>query len=154
MGGGNIQPPTKGAQKMINNCTVVGRLTQDPNLQYTPDGTAVATVTLAVNRPFKNKSGENEADFIPVVIWRKPAENTANYMKKGGILGVTGRWQTRNYENAEGKRVYISELVADNVQFIGGKSTGNSGNSAGNSGNNYQPPQPDDIDVSDDDLPF
>lgn len=103
---------------MINRVVLVGRLTKDPELRYTPNGVAVATFTLAVNRTFVSQSGEREADFINCVVWRKQAENTANYLRKGSLTGVEGRLQTRSYENQEGKRVYVTEVVADSVQFL------------------------------------
>ena len=103
---------------MINNVVLVGRLTKDPDLRYTSNGTGVATVTLAVNRNFTNQSGEREADFINCVIWRKPAETLANYARKGTLLGVTGRIQTRSYDNQQGQRVYVTEVVADNFQLL------------------------------------
>lgn len=103
---------------MINNVVLVGRLTKDPDLRYTANGAAVATFTLAVNRNFTNQSGDREADFINCVIWRKPAETLANYARKGTLLGVTGRIQTRNYENQQGQRVYVTEVVADNFQML------------------------------------
>jgi single-strand DNA-binding protein len=90
---------------MINNVVLVGRLTKDVELRYTCQS-LVATFTLAVNRTFKNANGEREADFINVVIWRQAAENLANWAKKGALLGITGRIQTRNYENTQGQRVY------------------------------------------------
>lgn len=107
---------------MINNVVLVGRLTKDPDLRYTQSGQAVASFTLAVNRNFTNQSGEREADFINCVIWRKPAETMANYAKKGTLLGVTGRIQTRNYENQQGQRVYVTEVVAENFQLLESKS--------------------------------
>ena len=107
---------------MINNVVLVGRLTKDVELRYTPANQAVATFTLAVNRAFKNANGEREADFINVVIWRQAAENLANWAKKGALLGVTGRIQTRNYENAQGQRVYVTEVVADNFQMLESRS--------------------------------
>ena len=103
---------------MINNVVLVGRLTKDVELRYTPANQAVATFTLAVNRTFKNANGEREADFINVVIWRQAAENLANWAKKGALLGITGRIQTRNYENAQGQRVYVTEVVAENFQML------------------------------------
>ncbi|WP_140411822.1 single-stranded DNA-binding protein, partial [Escherichia coli] len=99
---------------MINNVVLVGRMTKDAELRYTPSQVAVATFTLAVNRTFKSQNGEREADFINCVIWRQPAENLANWAKKGALIGVTGRIQTRNYENQQGQRVYVTEVVADN----------------------------------------
>ena len=106
---------------MINNVVLVGRLTRDPELKFTPNGTAVATFTLAVNRNFTNQSGQREADFINCVIWRKPAETLANYAKKGTLLGVTGRIQTRSYDNPQGQRVYVTEVVAETFQLMESK---------------------------------
>ena len=103
---------------MINNVTLVGRLTKDVELKYTPANQAVAQFTLAVNRTFKNANGERESDFINCVIWRKSAENFANFAKKGALIGITGRIQTRNYENQQGQRVYITEVIAENFQML------------------------------------
>ena len=106
---------------MINNLTLVGRLTKNPDLKYTNGGTAVATFTLAVNRNFTSADGTREADFINCVIWRKSAETLANYARKGTLLGVTGRIQTRSYDNQQGQRVYVTEVVADNFQLLESK---------------------------------
>mgnify|MGYP001020164243 CR=1 FL=1 len=103
---------------MINSVVLVGRLTKDPELRYTPSNQAVATFSLAVNRNFKSQNGEREADFINCVIWRQQAENLANWVKKGALIGITGRIQTRNYENQQGQRVYVTEVVAENVSFV------------------------------------
>jgi single-strand DNA-binding protein len=103
---------------MLNRVVLVGRLTRDPELKYTPSGVPVATFTLAVNRPFSNQSGEKESDFINCVVWRKPAENVANFLKKGSLAGVDGRIQTRNYEGQDGKKIYVTEVVAESVQFL------------------------------------
>lgn len=103
---------------MINNVTLVGRLTKDVELKYTPANQAVAQFTLAVNRTFKNANGERESDFINCVIWRKSAENFANFAKKGALIGITGRIQTRNYENQQGQHVYITEVIAENFQML------------------------------------
>lgn len=103
---------------MINNVTLVGRLTRDPELSYTPQNQAVTTFSLAVNRQFKNANGDREADFINCVIWRQQAENLANWAKKGALIGITGRIQTRNYENQQGQRVYVTEVVADSFQML------------------------------------
>ncbi|MFK4964761.1 single-stranded DNA-binding protein [Lactococcus garvieae] len=108
---------------MINTTTLVGRLTRDPELRYTPQDTAVATFTVAVNRRFKNAQGEREADFINCVIWRKNAENLANWAKKGALIGITGSIQTRFYENKEGKRVYVTEVVVDTFQLLESRTT-------------------------------
>jgi single-strand DNA-binding protein len=103
---------------MINRVVLVGRLTKDPELRYTPSGVAMARFTLAVNRTFSNQQGEREADFINCVVWRKQAENTANFLKKGSLAGVEGRIQTGSYEGQDGKRVYTTDVVADSVQFL------------------------------------
>ncbi len=103
---------------MINNVVLVGRMTRDAELRYTPSNQAVATFTLAVNRNFKNQNGEREADFINVVIWRQQAENLANWAKKGALIGVTGRIQTRSYDNQQGQRVYVTEVVAESFQLL------------------------------------
>ncbi|MGM9928493.1 MAG: single-stranded DNA-binding protein [Bacillus sp. (in: firmicutes)] len=103
---------------MINQITLVGRLTKDPELRYTPDGIAVSNVTVALNRHYKNSDGEFEVDFVQCALWKKIAENTAQYCQKGSIVGITGRLQTRNYTNQEGKRVYVTEVVAEHVKFM------------------------------------
>ena len=107
---------------MLNKAQLVGRLTKDPELKYLGNGTPVTNFTLAINRTFKNKNGEREADFINVVIWRKQAENVAQYVGKGSQVAVSGRLQSRSYENKEGQRVYITEVVADEVHFLDNKS--------------------------------
>ncbi|MEK3756761.1 single-stranded DNA-binding protein [Bacillus sp. FSL K6-6483] len=139
---------------MLNRVVLVGRLTRDPELRFTPNGVAVANFTLAVNRPFSNQQGEREADFINCVIWRKPAENVANFLKKGSLAGVDGRVQTRSYENNEGKRVYVTEVVAESVQFLepkGSKSQDNTGNQGGG----YADPfGGGDFEIPDSDMPF
>ncbi|EAC8001216.1 single-stranded DNA-binding protein [Listeria monocytogenes] len=119
---------------MMNRVVLVGRLTKNPELRYTATGVAVATFTLAVNRPFKNTQGEQEADFIQCVVWRKPAENVANFLKKGSMAGVDGRIQTRNYDDNYGKRIYITEVVAESVQFLEPKNN----HAGGSTTNNYQ----------------
>ncbi|ECK6853063.1 single-stranded DNA-binding protein [Listeria monocytogenes] len=159
---------------MMNRVVLVGRLTKDPDLRYTPAGAAVATFTLAVNRPFKNAQGEQEADFINCVVWRKPAENVANFLKKGSMAGVDGRIQTRNYEDNDGKRVFVTEVVAESVQFLEpknnpGRATTNDYQSKANYSNNTQTSsyradtsqnrdsfanEGKPIDINPDDLPF
>ena len=109
---------------MMNRVVLVGRLVKDPELRYTPNGVPVATFTLAVNRNFSNRKGEREADFINCVFVRKPAENVANFLKKGSLAGVDGRIQTRNYEGQDGKRVYVTEIQAESVQFLEPRSGG------------------------------
>ena len=107
----------------MNSVQLIGRLTKDLDLKYTPSGKAVATGTLAVNRRFKNAQGESEADFINIQIWDKSAENLANFTRKWSQIGVNGRIQTRNYENKEGARVYVTEVVADNFTLLEPKQT-------------------------------
>lgn len=106
---------------MLNRVILIGRLTRDPELRYTPSGVATTSFNLAVDRPFTNQQGQKETDFIPIVTWRTQAENVANYLKQGSLVAVEGRIQTRNYENNEGKKVYITEVVADNVRFLESK---------------------------------
>jgi single-strand DNA-binding protein len=139
----------KEESKMLNRVILVGRLTKDPDLRYTPNGTPVATFTLAVNRTYTNQQGEREADFINCVVWRKPAENVANFLKKGSLAGVDGRLQTRNYEGQDGKRVYVTEVLVESVQFLDSKNSQSS-----NQSNINTELQGTTIDVSDDDLPF
>jgi single-strand DNA-binding protein len=114
---------------MMNRVVLVGRLTKDPDLRYTPNGVPVATFSLAVNRPFSNQQGEKETDFINCVVWRRPAENVANFLKKGSLAGVDGRIQTRNYEGQDGKRVYVTEVLAESVQFLEPKNSSSGGRS-------------------------
>jgi single-strand DNA-binding protein len=103
---------------MINQVTLVGRLTKDPELRVTTDGTPVSHVTLAVNRHFRNQNGEVDADFVQCTLWKKAAENTAQYCRKGALVGITGRLQTRQYDNKEGKRVYVTEVVTETIRFL------------------------------------
>lgn len=103
---------------MINRVVLVGRLTKDPELKYTQSGVAVTRFTLAVNRTFSNQQGEREADFINCVTWRKQAENTANFLRKGSLAGIEGRIQTSSFDGQDGKRVFMTEVVADSVQFL------------------------------------
>lgn len=138
---------------MINNAVLVGRLTTDPNLRYTGNGTAVAGFTLAVNRNFTKKDGEQDADFINCVIWRKPAETLANYAKKGSLIGVVGRIQTRSYEN-DGQRVYVTEVVVDNFQFLESRSKQEVQQSNQTRQDDPFAGKGSSIDVSPDDLPF
>jgi single-strand DNA-binding protein len=167
---------------MMNRVVLVGRLTRDPELRYTPNGVPVATFTLAVNRNYSNQQGEREADFINCVVWRRPAENVANFLKKGSLAGVDGRIQTRNYEAQDGRRVYVTEVVADSVQFLEPRSSASGTRSESGfynepprepnfpfGGNQNQRPNQNNqgftlddgpfsgdgqIDISDDDLPF
>lgn len=103
---------------MINRVVLVGRLTKDPEFRTTQSGVDVATFTLAVNRNFTNAQGEREADFINIIVFRKQAHNVNNYLSKGKLAGVDGRIQSRSYENQEGRRIFVTEVVADSVQFL------------------------------------
>lgn len=143
---------------MINNVVLVGRLTKDVDLRYTASGVAVGQFTLAVNRNFTNQAGQREADFINCVIWRKSAETLANYAKKGTLIGITGRIQTRRYENQQGNTVFVTEVVAENFQLLESKQTAEQRQQhAGATFDQTQNADPFDgssIDISDDDLPF
>lgn len=128
---------------MINRVVLVGRLTKDPELKYTQSGIAVTRFTLAVNRTFSSQSGEREADFINCVTWRKQAENTANFLRKGSLAGIEGRIQTSSFDGQDGKRVFMTEVVADSVQFLEPRSANaersGSGASYGGAPQNEQP---------------
>lgn len=113
---------------MLNRVVLVGRLTKDPEFRTTQNGVSVATFTLAVNRNFKNKNGEQQADFINVVVFRQQAENVNNYLSKGNLAGVDGRIQSRSYENKEGQRLYVTEVVADSVRFLEPKNSNQQNN--------------------------
>lgn len=142
---------------MINQVVLVGRLTKEVNLKYTPSNQAVATFSLAVNRNFKSQNGEREADFINCVIWRQQAENLANWVKKGALIGITGRIQTRSYENQQGQRVYVTEVVADSFQLLESRKDREGGQSQGYSHPDFSRQtqmNANPMDISDDDLPF
>lgn len=193
---------------MINNVTLVGRLTRDAELRYTGSGIPVASFSIAVDRPFSNNQGNRDTDFINIVAWRKTAETVTNFTSKGSLVGITGRIQTGSYQDRDGKTVYTTEVIAENFQMLEPKSvnearragkspssndfTGNSSSNSfnsnqsynnqnssyGNQGNNNNDPfggsnnsnsfgggskfdndpfesnDSDEIDISDDDLPF
>lgn len=161
---------------MINSTVLVGRLTRDPELKYTTSNIAVATFSLAVNRTFKDANGERETDFINCVIWRQQAEYLANWAKKGVLIGITGRIQTRSYENQQGQRVYVTEVVAEQFRMLESRATREGGqqqdqggyfqNGNNQGGYNQQPQQQapnfgrsnamqgNPMDISSDDLPF
>ena len=158
----------------MNKAILIGRLTKDPELRTTPTGRNVCQFAIAVNRAFTNANGEREADFINCVVWDKQAENLARYQKKGNQIAIDGRIQTRNYDDKDGKRVYVTEILATNISFLDAKGTGNGGN------NLFGMPEPpmaneevmlekhetvsvekdpfeafgDSIEISDNDLPF
>ncbi len=113
----------KGGKSLINQVTLVGRLTRDPELKLTQEGIPWTNVTLAVNRNYRSSNGNIEADFVQCTLWRRAAENTVQYCQKGSVLGILGRIHTRNYENGEGKKVYVTEVIADQVRFLSSKKT-------------------------------
>lgn len=154
----------------MNKAILIGRLTRDPELRTTPTGRNVCQFSIAVNRNFTNANGEREADFINCVVWDKQAENLAKYQHKGNQIAVEGRIQTRNYDDKDGKRVYVTEILATNISFLDAKGTSNG---AGLFNNIPEPlmEQPsttstvsvekdpfeafgDSIEISDNDLPF
>lgn len=160
----------------MNKVFLIGRLTRDPELRYTGNNTAVASFSIAVNRNFTNQAGEREADFINIVVWRKQAENVKNYLTQGSQVAIDGRIQTRSYDDQEGKKRYVTEVIADNVEFLGSKSSNN--NSTNTTVNTSVTPEPtpydfgnnepkttdidsnpfadfgSSIEISDDELPF
>ena len=140
---------------MLNRAILIGRLTADPNLRYTTGGVATTAFTVACDRPFSN-NGQKEADFIPVVTWRQTAEACANYLSKGKLVAVEGRIQVRNYENNEKKRIYVTEVIADNVRFLERNQTEPSTSNSGQAVDKRDPFADDGvpIDLSDDRLPF
>ncbi len=161
----------------MNKVFLIGRLTRDPELRYTGNNTPVATFSLAVNRTFSNQQGEREADFINIVVWRKQAENVKNYLTQGSQVAIDGRIQTRSYDDNNGQKRYVTEVVADNVEFLGSKNSSNNSNNMNSSTNNNVEPSPYDfgdnqepkgtdldsnpfadfganIEISDDELPF
>ena len=158
---------------MINRAVLTGRLTRNPELRTTQSGLSVAAFNLAVDRQYSNSQGKRDTDFISCVIWRKAAENFCNFTSKGSLVGIDGRIQTRNYDDKDGKRVYVTEVVVDNFALLESKKdrqNNNNGSYASNSNNgnysksdnsaNYDNSQDpfngsgDTIDISDDDLPF
>lgn len=143
----------------MNKVILVGRLCRDPDLKNTTTGRAVATFTLAVDRRFKNKDGQKEADFVPIVVWGKQAEFAGHYLSKGSQIGVSGRLQVRSYDAQDGQRRYVTEVVADEINFISTMRKEDSGGSRG------MPSETDDqsyglneegfsLMANDDDIPF
>lgn len=162
---------------MLNRVVLVGRLTKDPEYRVTPSGVSVTTFTLAINRTFTNAQGERQADFINCVTFKKQAENVNNFLSKGSLAGVDGRLQSRSYDNQEGRRIFVTEVICDSVQFLEPKGTRNDGSqyeeytqAQTSSPNDYQKQNSKaqqttpstnpfanatgPIDISDDDLPF
>lgn len=148
---------------MINNVSLTGRLTKDIDLRYTQSGVAVASFTLAVARNYKDQDGNQQTDFIQCQIWRKAAENFANFTHKGSLVGIEGRIQTRNYDNQQGQKVYVTEVIVTNFSLLEPRNTGNGqGQSNGQyqqQGQSYQQTQnqgweQSDVQLDDSDLPF
>lgn len=140
----------------MNKVVLVGRLTKDPELRYTGQGTPVASFTLAVNRRFKSKSGDTDADFIPIVAWGNQGENTAKYVTKGSQIAVYGRIQVRNYQANDGTKRYVTEVIAEEVTFLGsGKKDNNYPNNE-KANQDFGVPLDDfhPMEEDDDDLPF
>lgn len=133
----------------MNTVNLIGRLTKDPELKYTPSGVAICKFTVAVNRDFTNQSGEREADFINCTAFKKTAENLSNYQTKGSQIGVVGRIQTGSFEGQDGKRVFTTDVIVDRVEFLGSKQNEGQTNTRPPQQNNNGP-----IDVQEDDLPF
>lgn len=131
---------------MLNRVVLIGRLTKDPELRYTPNGVAVASFTLAVNRTRLNQQGEREADFIPVIVWQKQAENCANYIGKGSLVAIDGRIQVRTYDARDGQRRWVTEVVAENVRFLDKREAGGANKSLGSFGS--------EVEFTEDDIPF
>lgn len=148
----------------MNKVVLIGRLTRDPELRYTSSNIPSATFSVAVNRTYENQNGVREADFINIIVWRKQAENVKKYITKGSLVAIDGRIQTRNYDDKDGKKVYVTEVVADNVQFLESKGQGQKSSNSGESYNNDAPttsvgdePYVDfgqTIELSDDDIAF
>lgn len=155
----------------MNNVNLIGRLTKPVDLRYTQSGVAYGMFTIAVNRRFKNQNGEREADFINCVIWKKSAENLANFTNKGSLIGVSGAIQTRNYDNQQGQRVYVTEVLVENFDLLESRKTADNGvlnyggtntqsyNKNQNSAGNFENSDPftangETFNVQDDDLPF
>ena len=140
----------------MNSVNLVGRVVRDIELKYTGNGTAVANFTVAVDRRFKNAEGEYEADFIDVVVWRQSAEFASKYFKKGEPIAIQGSIQTRNYENNEGRKVYVTEVVADNVSFVPQPPKGQSQQASGpfEQATPASNPFTQKPDITDEELPF
>ena len=143
----------------MNKVILIGRLTADPTLRYTQSGTGVATFTLAVNRRSSNQNREREADFINCVAWQKSAEFVANYFRKGQEMALEGRLQVRSYDGNDGQRRWVTEVITDQIEFVGAKNDRNNNNAAGHSGgggfnSQNQLGLGEEIVFDDNDLPF
>ncbi|MDD3821946.1 MAG: single-stranded DNA-binding protein [Bacilli bacterium] len=151
----------------MNKAILIGRLTRDPELRHTGNNIPVASFSIAINRPFTNQSGERDVDYINIVVWRKQAENVSNYLSQGSLVAVEGRIQTRSYDAQDGTKRYVTEVIADNVQFLESKQQAQARNKANND-YDFKEEEPEttnvendpfadfgsDIEISDDELPF
>jgi single-strand DNA-binding protein len=151
----------------MNKAILIGRLTRDPELRHTGNNIPVASFSIAINRPFTNQSGERDVDYINIVVWRKQAENVSNYLSQGSLVAVEGRIQTRSYDAQDGTKRYVTEVIADNVQFLESKQQSQARNKANND-YDFKEAEPEttnvendpfadfgsDIEISDDELPF
>ena len=142
---------------MLNSVNLCGRLTHDIDLRYTNSGKAVGSFSLAVNRNFKNSDGDYEADFINCTIWGKSAENLANFVSKGSLINVSGRLNTRNYDNKQGQKVYVTEVIVEQFDLLDSKNKGKKVNQTGSKNHQSKDPFANNgsaIDITDDSLPF
>ena len=141
---------------MINRVVLTGHLTKDPELKVTQSGLSVVQFVIGVQRQFARKDGEREADFISCVAWRKTAENIAKYFKKGQLIGIDGRVQTRSYDDKNGQRVYVTEVVVDNFAFLSSQKGQDNQNSSQRPNTTAQDPfaETGSVDITDDYLPF
>lgn len=139
---------------MLNRVVLTGHFTKDPEVRATPSGLSVVQFTLGVQRQFSRKDGERESDFISCVAWRKIAENIGKYFHKGDLIGVDGRIQTRSYEDKNGQRVYVTEVVVDNFAFLNSKSSSQSNNNQQNQAQDPFAGNYGSVDITQDDLPF
>lgn len=131
---------------MLNRVILIGRLTKDPELRYTPNGKAVASFTLAVDRQFSSQQGEKETDFIPIVVWQKQAENVANFIGKGSMVAVDGRLQVRTYEGKDGQKRWVTEVIAENVRFLDRREASGGSHASSSFGS--------EVAFTEDDIPF
>lgn len=160
----------------MNRVILIGRLTKDPELRYTSGNAAVCNFTIAVDRPFNSNTQERGTDFIPVVVWNKQAENVKNYLTKGSQVAVEGRMQVRNYDDNNGQKRYVTEVIANTVEFMGSKNSNNGSSMPSQETSSSSEPTPYDfkdeapqstdvdtnpfadfgqnIEISDDELPF
>ncbi len=113
----------------MNRCILIGNLTKDPELRSTPNGVSVCTFSIGVSRRFQNQNGERETDFFNIVVWRKQGENAAKYLRKGSQVAIAGQIQTRSYDGKDGTKKYITEIIAEEVQFLRSSNNSQGGNS-------------------------